>query len=101
MKRLELKSNDKFSVRALVAMLFEAPMPSRTFSYRQAAEIVGLLKKLKDAPEDATYVILENSEYAMIKKTVEEFQFAFMTAPLFEILETVMKAEDFALKEVG
>jgi hypothetical protein len=100
MKKVLLIDNEKYNVRGLVAQIFDVPLPSRTFSYKQAADIVDLQRKFKRAPEGAECVLLEKAEHTLLVKTVEEFQWAVMNEELLEILDAIVKAEEFELKEV-
>lgn len=101
MKLVKLVKNERFSVVALVAQIFEAPMPNRFFSYKQAAEISDLMTKFRDAEKAAAeHVILENSEHSLLSKTVEEFQFPFMNPELADVLMAIVKAEDYKLQEI-
>lgn len=102
MRLVKLVKNEKYNVPTIVAQMFEAPMPNRHFSYKQAAEISDTMTKFRDAVKaERDSVILENAEHKLLKQTVEEFQFPFMNPELAEVLKAIVEAENYELKEVS
>jgi hypothetical protein len=72
--------------------------PEKGTNYEEMEKVIPILEKFKLAVGD--YLILENAEHEEVIKRLKNAQFRENTPEIFDMVQSVIDAPDYALKEV-
>ena len=92
MRQIPLKKLKGVTTVDTIEQLFKTPVPTRSFTYADAALVVDILDALKKANG---VLVLEDAQHAKLSAVVQEFQFAFMNEELAEVLKDIVEAPKY------